>query len=132
MGMEEIVKEIAAALEKEGNSKAVFGEPVKLETKTVIPVAAVRLGAGGAAMSPHAQASEIVKALFGGGGGGAFDVHPVGFISEKNGEVTFTPIHLDVRGKPFLNEASAGIGRVIDTVTSIVGHRFAGNGHPRN
>ena len=108
MAIEEVVKDIAAALEAEGNTKAVFGEAVKLDTKTVIPVAAVRLGGGGAGVAPGANGSHLLKALFGGGGGGAYDLRPVGFIAERDGEVVFTPIRLDVRGKPFLAERPPG------------------------
>jgi len=129
MTIESAVKDIAAALEKESNTKAVFGEPVKLDSKIVIPVAAVRIGAGGAAVAPPANSSDVMKALFGGGGGGAYDLRPVGFISEHDGEVVFTPIHLDVRGKPFLTEASHGLGRVIDTVSEILSHRFVPTNH---
>lgn len=134
MAMEDMVKQIAEAVEKEGNSRAVFGEPMKLETKTLIPVAAIQLaGGGGAGGSPDKTGKGIMKAIFGGGGGGNFDVHPVGFIHERDGEVIFTPIHLDVRGKPYLTEASAGIGRAIDTLSSAVAtftHRRKGNGAP--
>ena len=42
----------------------------------------------------------------------------MGFPDVPDGEVAFTAIHIDVRGKPFLNEASAGLGRVIDSVTA--------------
>jgi uncharacterized spore protein YtfJ len=134
MAMEEMVKQIAEAVEKEGNSRAVFGEPMKLETKTVIPVAAIQLaGGGGVGGSPEKNGQRLIKAIFGGGGGGGFDVHPVGFIHERNGEVVFTPIHLDVRGKPYLTEASAGIGRAIDTLSTAVAtltHRRKTNGAP--
>jgi uncharacterized spore protein YtfJ len=119
MALEEVVKQVAQALEMEGNSKVVFGEPVKLESKTVIPVAQVRLGAGGGGVMPGGETSGLLKALISGGGGGGFDVRPVGFIHERDGEVVFTPIHLDVRNKPFLTEAASGLGRVIDTVTSV-------------
>jgi uncharacterized spore protein YtfJ len=129
MAIENAVKDIAAALEKESNTKAVFGEPMKLDNKVVIPVAAVRIGAGGAAVAPPANASDFMKAVFGGGGGGAYDLRPIGFISEHNGEVVFTPIHIDVRGKPFLNEASHGLGRVIETVSEILSHRLIPTNH---
>ncbi len=119
MPMEEIVKQIAETLEREGNARAVFGEPMKLESKTVIPVAVIGFGGGGG-LGAAPDSSKLVKAIFSGGGGGGFNIRPVGFIHERGGEVVFTPIHIDVRGKPFLNEASTGLGRAIDAVSGVV------------
>jgi uncharacterized spore protein YtfJ len=119
MPFEDVVKQVAETLEREGNARAVFGEPVKLETKTVIPVACVQLGGGGGGMRPGAAArGKLAQLMLGGGGGGGFLVYPVGFIHEEHGEVVFTPIHLDVKDKPLLAEASHGLGKTIDVVTS--------------
>lgn len=117
MAYEDLMKQITETFEREGNVRAVFAEPVKLETKTVIPVAAISLGGGAGGVSPAVE-SKLAKAIFGGGGGAAIQVQPVGFIHERDGEVVFTPIHVDVKGKPFLTEASAGLGRAIDTVSA--------------
>lgn len=118
MPFDDVVKQLSEALTQEGNTRAVFGEPVKLETKTIIPVACIQLGAGGGGVLPAAiEQSQAVRRFIGGGGGGAFSVFPVGYLHEEHGEVVFTPIHLDVKNKPFLTEASHGIGKAIDTVT---------------
>jgi len=119
MAYEDLMKQIAETFEKEGNVRAVFAEPVKLETKTVIPVAAISLGGGAGGMGPVTE-SKVARAILGGGGGAAIQVQPVGFIHERDGEVVFTPIHVDVKGKPFLTEASAGIGRAIDVVSTTI------------
>ncbi len=111
MAIEELVRKVAETLEKEGNTRAIFGEPIKLDTKTLIPVACVAVGGAGAGVSPKAD-----QRGFGAGGGGGLNVMPVGFIHEQAGEIVFTPIHLDVKGRPFLTEASQGIGRAIDTM----------------
>jgi uncharacterized spore protein YtfJ len=124
MAMEDIVKQVSEALSKEGNSRVVFGEPMKLDDKVVIPVASVRVGGGGAAVSPRADLNPVLKALLGGGAGGAFEVRPVGFIHERGGEVTFTPIHLDVRGKPWVIEAASGLGKVFDSATHLATELF--------
>lgn len=100
-----------------------FGEPVKLDTKTIIPVACVQFGGGGGGgMSPPVKEGAAAP-VFGGGGGGGFSVNPVGFIHEEDGAVVFTPIHVDVKNKPFLTEAAQGLGRAIDTVTTVVTRR---------
>ncbi len=119
MAFEDVVKQLTETFEKEGNAKAVFGEPMKLESKVVIPVAVVGIGGGGA-LGSAPESSKLMKAIFSGGGGGGINVRPVGFIHEKDGEVIFTPIHLDVRGKPFLNEASHGLGRAIDAISDVM------------
>lgn len=84
MDVEAIAKHIAETIERSGNAKAVFGEPVKLATQTIVPVAAIssHVGGGGG------------RAGFGGGGGGDFylRVVPVGYIHEKDGAVVFSAI----------------------------------------
>lgn len=123
MTMEEVITRLAQTLEKEGNVKAVFAEPIKLEHHTVVPVATVAFGAGvgGARGIPGipGKALEALSKLFGFGGLGGIDVRPVGFIHERKGEVVFTAIHVDGKGTPLITEAASGIGRVVDTVTGI-------------
>ena len=117
MVIEQMVKEVTQMLEKEGNSKAVFGDLVKLESHSIVPVAVIEVaGAGAGAGGQPAKPG----AFIGGGGGMGFKIRPVGFIQERHGEVVFSPIHLDVQHKPFLNEASAGLGKAIDTVLGLV------------
>lgn len=115
MALEEMVKQVTEMLEKEGNSKVVFGELVKLDTHNIIPVAAVEVGGGAGGTHPSKPLPFVA-----GGGGMALKIRPVGFIQERDGQVVFTPIHVDVAHKPFLNEASTGLGKAIDTVLGIV------------
>lgn len=125
MALEEMVKQVAELLEKEGNSKAVFGEVVKLDTHNIMPVAVIEVGGGGGG----AGARQEKLPVLGGGGALALKVRPVGFIQEKNGEVLFTPIHVDVRDKPFLTEASSGLGKAIDAVVNMATHALDHKGH---
>jgi len=90
----EVAREIAHAVETEANVKAVFGAPIELGDKTVIPVASVWVsfgGGGGVAGATGLQktvegavelASRIVPGGWGGGGAGGVQLHitPVGFI----------------------------------------------------
>jgi len=100
-----VVHEAIAALEAEGNVRAVFGEPVKLETRTVIPVATVALGGGGGGVRTLGSAIDIVRRwtsrkdtarapapVLAGGAGGGLEVRPAGFIWEEAGKVVFTRI----------------------------------------
>jgi len=88
MDFEAIARHVAQTIEHSGSAKAVFGEPLKLQTQIVIPVAAVgaSLGGGGG----HAP--------IGGGGGGGLNIQalPVGYLHEKDGAVVFSPIELPV------------------------------------
>jgi len=84
MDIAALAAHISRTIEASGNAKAIYGEPIKLETHTVVPVAAlvVTVGGGGGALS----------AIGGGGGGLTMKVAPVGYLHEKDGVVTFTPI----------------------------------------
>lgn len=123
MNLEEALTQVAQLLEKQGNSHAVFGDAVKLEHHTVVPVASVSLGGGmgGTNGLPGiaGKAASAVAKVFGFGFGGGIDVRPVGFISERDGEVVFTHIHVDGKGTPLITEAANGIGRVVGTVTAL-------------
>ena len=109
---EEIVKQVAETIQKEANARAVFGEPAKLDTHVVIPVASVVIslsgGGGGGSRKPGAE----IARLFGGGGGGLQVIAtPVGFIHEKNGEVVFTRIEKpkpEEKGLPLVAERIMG------------------------
>jgi uncharacterized spore protein YtfJ len=84
MDLEAIAKHIAETIERSGSAKAVFGEPVKLATQSIVPVAAISANVGGGGG----------RAGIGGGGGGGFHLRvvPIGYIHEKEGAVVFTPI----------------------------------------
>ncbi len=92
MAFEEIIKQVAETIQREANARAVFGEPAKLDTHVVIPVASVVIsisgGGGGGLRKPGVD----IARLFGGGGGLNVTASPVGFIHEKDGVVAFTRI----------------------------------------
>lgn len=113
MAFEDLVKQVAVSLEHDGRVQAVFGEAMKLEHHTIVPVAVVS-GAGGAGGTQSAANSS-----FAGGGGLGLNVRPVGFIYEHGDEVLFTPIHLDGRNRPLWTEAAFGLRRAIDLASSL-------------
>ncbi len=102
MDFEAIARHVAETIERSGSAKAVFGEPLKLQTQTIVPVAVVeaRVGAG----MGHAP-------VVGGGGGGGMNLRvlPIGYIHERDGAVVFSPIELpeDLRA----SQAAAGAAR---------------------
>lgn len=114
MPFEDLMDQLALTLERDGSVQAVFGEPIKLEQHTIVPVAVVTGGAG-AGGSQGADAGG-----FAGGAGFGLNVRPVGFIHESGENVIFTPIHLDVRNKPVLTEAAFGVRRAVELASSVV------------
>lgn len=94
--IEKITRDITELIQREGNVKAVFGEPVQLDSHVIIPVAAVHMNLGGGGAGGAGLKNGIKEKLmpFGVGGGLGLQVHaiPVGFISESAEGATFTPI----------------------------------------
>jgi uncharacterized spore protein YtfJ len=104
-GAEAIARALGHALETEANTRTVFGDPIKLETKTIIPIATIEIGAGGGGGVGQGFAIEAVKGAIetarrivpggrgaGGGGGLAIKVRPIGYLTEEDGHVVFTAI----------------------------------------
>jgi uncharacterized spore protein YtfJ len=78
---ERLAERVGAA----ARASAVFGQAVKGEGVTVIPVARARWGFGGGSGARDGEE--------GGGGGGGTSVSPVGYIELRSGEARFRHIH---------------------------------------
>lgn len=103
MDMETVVREAANAIESTGNARAVFGDPIKLDTHVIVPVAAVLTGVGlGGGQS----------VLLGAGGGGGVDlkVVPLGYIHETDEGIEFTRIEVPELDR-ILEAAERGRGK---------------------
>ena len=112
MELDTVTRELAETIQKEANSRAIFGEPVKLDTHVMVPVAVVSIAGGaggGTGTGPSKVKEDELKPGSGTGGGGglAIQVRPVGFIHEKDGQVVFTRIDEAAAGLP------AGIARLL-------------------
>lgn len=108
MPIEDLVKQVAVTLERDGGAQAVFGPSIELAHHVIVPVAVVSGGAAGAG----SQAS--------GGLGLGLNVRPVGFIHESGDHVVFTPIHVDDAKRSVFTEAAHGLRRAIDLAFSLV------------
>src|SRR5690349_16164893 len=67
------------------DAKMVYGEPIRLETKTILPVAKVRYGFGSGS-GRRRQGDQ------GHGGGGGLVASPVGFVEVTETQTRFVPI----------------------------------------
>ena len=101
MTLQNIFNSITERLQTTATVKAVYGEPVVAEGKTIIPVARVRFGFGagyGAGFGESEMGREGVPDHVAyskngeGGGGGAVDIRPIGFIEITAGETRFVSI----------------------------------------
>lgn len=77
------VEEIQHDFEKTADVHRVFGDPVQVGTKTVVPVAHVEYGFGGGMGKGEGQ---------GMGGGGRVKARPVGVVELTETETKFIPI----------------------------------------
>ena len=87
------------------NVKAVYGEPIAAQGKTVIPVAKIVYGYGGGGGTGGVGESSA-RGEGGGGGGGARAI-PVGFIEVSDQPTRFVPI---TDRKKLAGAIAAGIG----------------------
>ncbi len=106
-----LAKEVARTLQVEGNVRTIFGDPVTLDSRKVIPVSAVliTMGGGGGYRTPPDPAEGgfvgRVKRMIPVGAGGGFKldvkVIPVGYLHEEDGRVQFCaiPMPLEVPGR---------------------------------
>src|SRR6266496_967465 len=80
-------------------ARLVYGEPVSVRGKIILPVATVRYGFGGG------SGGSGDKQQHGGGGGGGLIAKPVGVVEVTDSETRFIPIR-----SPWAMVAAVGIG----------------------
>jgi uncharacterized spore protein YtfJ len=103
--VEAVARELSSLFQAEANTRTIFGEPIELETRKIIPVASIEIGAGGGGGFGQGIAADAVRGAIetakklmptgrgaGGGGALAIKVRPVGYLCEENGRVVFTAI----------------------------------------
>ena len=86
MSAEELLQNVRSLIERMG-VKAIYGEPVTVGDRTIIPVARVRYGFGGG--FGKGRKDEPGE---GGGGGGGFFGAPAGYIEITQGGTRFVAI----------------------------------------
>lgn len=90
MGSLALLQSLKESIVTQANVKAVYGEPIAAQGKTVVPVAKVVCGYGAGAGT--AGISETKGRGEGGGGGGGARAIPVGVIEISDQQTRFVPI----------------------------------------
>lgn len=86
-----VFPDLVGAILKNKEVSSVYGDPVVLENKKVIPVARVRaIGGGGGGNSRISQAAGYAN---GGGGGGGLSVRPAGVYEIDGNKTRFLPAY---------------------------------------
>ena len=95
MSAKEILQRIAETLGSTATVKSVFGDPIRMENKTVVPVAKVSYGFGGGFGTGDSRkhVSEGDRQGEGGGGGGGVNAVPAGVLEITATETRFVPFH---------------------------------------
>ena len=76
MALQDILKNVSDRMEGSADVKRVYGEPLDVEGRTIIPVAKVRYGFGGG----FGEGKGSEDAGQGGGGGGGVEVTAIGIL----------------------------------------------------
>ena len=94
MGANEMLQRLGESLGSTATVKSVFGEPIHVDGKTVVPVASVAMGFGaGFGAGPGTPYSIGDKHGEGGGGGGGVTAFPAGALEITPTHTRFVPFH---------------------------------------
>jgi uncharacterized spore protein YtfJ len=86
----DLLRSLAERLQGSATVRAVFGEPITAQGKTIIPVAKIGLGFGGG--SGTSQEGTAQEGAEGAGGGGGARATPIGVIEVTDTETRFVPV----------------------------------------
>lgn len=89
MSLARVLASLTDHLQSGASVKAVFGEPIEVAGRTLIPIAKVRYGFGAGAGKPREGVGDA-KTAEGGGGGGA-SAGPVGVLEVTDEGTRFIP-----------------------------------------
>jgi uncharacterized spore protein YtfJ len=94
MAINQVFESLAERLQSSATVKSIYGDPIQIEDRTIIPVARVAYGLGGGsgtAPSPGGEGT-VQDRPEGQGGGGGVMVAPIGVIEVADGVTRFVPI----------------------------------------
>jgi uncharacterized spore protein YtfJ len=87
------MQEFVESLRSTATVKSVFGEPIQIEGKTVVPIAKVAYGFGGGFGSLPKSGESHGDTKEGGGGGGGVKAFPAGALEITPNRTNFVPLH---------------------------------------
>ena len=94
MSTNELIESAVEHLRMGASVKTVYGEPVVVDGKTIIPVARVAFGFGGGSgtkQNPEEEDGGAAAGESGEGAGGGMAAKPVGVVEISGGETKFVP-----------------------------------------
>lgn len=91
MNIEQLLQPIIDRLQSAGSVKTVYGEPIQVKGKTIIPVAKVAYGFG-ACLGTSKKGGSGEDSEGGSGGGGGIAVRPAGVLEITDEGTRFIPI----------------------------------------
>jgi len=91
MNAAELLQKMGDTLGSTATVKSVFGEPIQVNGKTVVPVAKVAYGFGGGAGAGKGGGVSQDREGEGGGGGGGVRAFPAGALEITEGRTRFVP-----------------------------------------
>src|SRR5262245_30088296 len=102
MNASNMLEKMSETLGSTAHVRSVFGEPIQMEGKTVIPIAKIAYGFGGGFGSGHgkpgsADEAGTMREGEGGGGGGGVRAFPAGALEITSESTRFVPFS-DMRG----------------------------------
>jgi len=94
MSIPERVQSIVERLQTSASVKTVYGEPIKAEGRTIIPVARITYAFGMCSCGKRGEqpGRETQDQQAPGGGGGALSIRPTGVLEITQAETRFIPI----------------------------------------
>ena len=102
----ELFQTIGDRIGAHADVRKVYGDPITMEGRTIIPVASVRFGFGAGAEEKKSQDSEAGEAGTGGGGGG-MQATPAGVLELTANSTRFIRFHA---WEPLLIASVVGFG----------------------
>jgi len=114
------LEKLAERVGGKASIKAVFGEPISRNGKTIVPVAKIRWGfGGGTGTGPSSQAADAPVGT-GTGAGGGVTAEPIGYLEIGDDGAAFKPIAAAYPSPVFLLAAGFAGSLVIRAIARLI------------
>jgi uncharacterized spore protein YtfJ len=114
------LEKLAERVGGKASIKAVFGEPISRNGKTIVPVAKIRWGfGGGTGTGPSSQAADAPVGT-GPGAGGGVTAEPIGYLEIGDEGAAFKPIAAAYPSPVFLLAAGFAGSLVIRAIARLI------------